>query len=354
MKICYFGIYDPLYCRNQNLLSGLRQNGVEIIEVNDNTPSLIKYWRLIKKHWAVRNQYDLLLVGFCGQIVMPLAKLLSRRKIVFDAYISLHDAKIFQQSPRPNFFKAGYYYFLDWLSCRLADVILLDTKEHVEYFAKTFQLKPQKFLVVYGGVDDRIFSPCLSPAEKKKFIVEFHAYATLLHGLKYILLAMKELQDKGESVELWCVGAGLEYDRQKQFAQIELKLDNVKFMSPLPPERLRQEVICGADAGLGIFGETDKVDRVIPNKLYELMACKIPVVSADTPAVREQFADHKHLLLCPKADPRVLAQAILELKNNSQLRKSLAENAYQKIKTDLNPKVIAQKLLADLAKLKTI
>ena len=34
MKICYFGIYNPNYSRNDILLSGLNQIGVEVIQCN--------------------------------------------------------------------------------------------------------------------------------------------------------------------------------------------------------------------------------------------------------------------------------------------------------------------------------
>lgn len=352
MKICYFGIYDPSYCRNKNLIQGLKDNGVEVLEVNDRTPNLTKYWKLIKKHWQVRRDYDLMIVGFCGQIVMPLARLISNKPIIFDAHISLYDANINQkQWHRRNSIGAWYYFFLDWLSCRLADAVLLDTKEHIKYFAKTFKLPASKFLAVYNGTDNSVFTPCPAKNNEGNFIVEFHAYVTLLHGLEYIIEAMRLLQERGEKVELWCVTGGPEwpgYEKLKKQAIDGLHLDNIRFIEPMPAERLRRDILCNCDIGLGIFGETEKVDLVIPNKLYELMACGLPVISAATPAVREQFEHLKDIYLVPKADAAAIADAIIILKNDKELRQMISAAALAKINNGLNPSVMAANLLSFL------
>ena len=43
LKILYFGFYDPNYARNSVLISGLRQNGVEVIECRDNSSGVRKF-----------------------------------------------------------------------------------------------------------------------------------------------------------------------------------------------------------------------------------------------------------------------------------------------------------------------
>ena len=110
MTICYFGIYDKNYSRNKILISGLKKNGVEVIECNDRTKSLIKYFKLIGQYWRKGRHSDLVIVGFPGQTIMPLAKLICRKKIVFDAFLSVYDSYVFDRKTiKPESLKARYY-----------------------------------------------------------------------------------------------------------------------------------------------------------------------------------------------------------------------------------------------------
>jgi len=103
-----------------------------------------------------------------------------------------------------------------------------------------------------------------------------------------------------------------------------------------------------ADICLGIFGDTQKTQRVIPNKVYEAIAMKKPVITADTPAVRELFTDRKNILFCKTADPEDLAEKILELKNNEDIREKIAKGGYEIFKKYATPIVIGKKLKRDI------
>ncbi|MEK7583051.1 MAG: glycosyltransferase [Patescibacteria group bacterium] len=110
-------------------------------------------------------------------------------------------------------------------------------------------------------------------------------------------------------------------------------------------------LIRAADACLGIFGDTDKTLRVIPNKVYEAIAMAKPVISSDTPAIRELFTDRENILLCRRADPEDLAEKILELRRDEQLRTRIAHGGHQLFLSRCTPKIIAADLLRDLADL---
>ena len=71
-----------------------------------------------------------------------------------------------------------------------------------------------------------------------------------------------------------------------------------------------------ADVALGIFGETDKAARVVPNKVVQAAAMGRPIITADTPAIRRYFTNHQHIMLVPAGDPESLANAVLTLRDN--------------------------------------
>ena len=140
MTILYFGNYRPDYARNKIIMRGIEQHGAHIVH-------------------SMRDQHDLIIVGYSdSRWAVPLARLLSRKPIVWDAFYSLYDSWVFDRKLVLSYsLKARFYWFLDWLSCRLADRILLDTNAHIDYFVKTFKIPRHKFTRVFIGADDEIF-----------------------------------------------------------------------------------------------------------------------------------------------------------------------------------------------------
>jgi len=314
MRICYFGIYNPDYPRNRNIIKGLMEAGVSIIQVNDRSKGFRKYVQLLLKHWRVRHDYDVMIVGFSGQIVMPLARLLTRKPIFFDAHVSLYDSDV---TERKKFTKRSFrgvsLYVLDWVACRLAYRVLLDTKSHVQFFCKLFHLTPAKFIVVYTGVDVTRYKSLINKDKSDTFIVEFHGLITPTNAMHIAIQAMKLLSDI--KLEFWIIGGGSEYDRIRQLALKELKLKNIIFFPFMPWQELLKKISI-ADIGLGFFNNAGRATRVIANKVYELMALHIPVVTADTIALRELFEHKKNIYLCDPCSPSDLAAGIRELRDD--------------------------------------
>jgi glycosyltransferase involved in cell wall biosynthesis len=110
--------------------------------------------------------------------------------------------------------------------------------------------------------------------------------------------------------------------------------------------------IASADLGLGFFNAASgRVSRVIANKVYELMSLGIPVLTADSQGMREQFTHREHVFLCEPGSAEALCSAIKELKADKELRLAMAEKAYQKIQNDLTPAQVGKRFLADLVEL---
>ena len=66
--------------------------------------------------------------------------------------------------------------------------------------------------------------------------------------------------------------------------------------------------MAASDVCLGVFGTSPKSQRVIPNKVFDALAVGRPVVTADTPAVREVLTHGEKAWLCPPGDPDALAE----------------------------------------------
>ena len=292
MKVCYFGNFDPKYIRAAVLIAGLKKNGVEVIFCRDDSKGIQKYIKLFFAHRKIRGTYDVLFVGnhdFSRSMVI-LAKLLTKKKIVWDAHYSLYDARVNDRKQIPKrSLKALYHWSLEWLACKLADVILLDTQNHVDYFAQLFKAKKEKFGYVFIGADDEAFYPVANNKRTdKKFIVEFHGKFIPLQGVPYIIKAAKLLEAHTD-IQFQIIGNGQTYAEVIAVAK-KLDVKNVEFIDKIPYDQVLT-YITNADVCLGIFGDTGKATRVIPNKLYEAVAAGKAVITADTPAIRELFTN---------------------------------------------------------------
>jgi glycosyltransferase involved in cell wall biosynthesis len=342
MKICYFGIYDSGYSRNRIFIKGLRQNGAEVIECVSKKKGIKKYFDLISQHRKIQNSYDVMVVGFPGQQSMILARFLTCKPIIFDSLVSLYDSLVYdRKTVRRRSLIAAYFWLIDWLALRLATLAIVDTEEHAKYFSKTFHIRKNKFRRIFIGSDDDAINPCdkKEKVEGESFVAHFHGFFNPLQGVPYIVSAAKLLEN--ENVKFNIVGRGQGYDEIMKLAE---GVSNLRFVQPVPYEKLK-EYICSADICLGVFGESDKTKRVISNKIFEALAARMPVITSKTEAILELLSDRENILLCRVSDSFDLAKKILELKNNDNLRKNIAENGYKLFLQKLRPEILGKELL---------
>ena len=346
MRICYFGMYDKNYSRNRVIIRGLKENGHEVFECQSREPGFNKYVELFKKHRQLKNQYDLMIVGFPGQTIMPFARFITGKKIIFDAFSSHYGGYVADRGYHAKISLAAlYYWFLDWLSCLLADKVLLDTNEHIEYFSRLLKINSSVFKRVFVGSDDKIFFPQAKKHHEDKFIVYFHGTYIPLQGVEYIVEAADLLKEH-KNIEFRLLGKG------QTFAEIKtknekLKTNNVKFLEPVKYEKL-PEYLAQADVILGIFGKTQKAGIVIPNKVYEALAMKKAVITRKSKAIDELLTNNENVMLVNPADPKDLADKILELRRNQDLRSKIAENGYRLFKEKLTAKKVVRGMIDEL------
>lgn len=360
MKIAYVPGRELSYSRTRMFIRGLEQNGVDVRVYGSPSKSFIKRSLAVPFRFFFRKQRDedVVLIGFFGpHLVLLLKPFLGKKKLVFDAYLSLYDTLVTDRKKMEKrtflaflrlwldkiFLLKAYCFFWDKYPCRRADKVLLDTEQHIEYFVQRFGLPREKFERVLIGADDSLFSPREFPQQKKKkaLIIGFHGLFIPLQGVEYIIRAAKLLER--EHLEFHLVGSGQTFEGCKKLAE-ELQLQNVQFLGLKKPEEI-PGFIATWDIGLGIFGETPKTQRVIPNKAYEIIAMRKPLITADTPAIRELFTHKKNVYACPAHNPEELAKAISVLVKNMQLRERLAEQGHKLYLEFCTPAQIGKQLL---------
>lgn len=324
--VCYVGIYNPTAPRDKIYLEGLKKRGVVFIECVDGSKGLLKFFNLGRKLFVLRGQYDILWVGYLSTMVVPLAWLISRKKIVFNALDSWYDRSILDRGMYSKFSpKAWAIWLCDFLAFRLSSEILVESEQQKLFITGKFFVAPAKLRVVFTGVDEAVFHPDPTVSKAEKFTVVFRGMFLPATGVEYVIEAARLL--KGEDVRFRVIGWGQPLQNKLKKAISDYELSNVNLTSVfLSPDELRKTML-SAHCMLGQFADHERLGRTIQNKNFEATALGMPFITRDSASNRELLTDGETCLFVPPADPSALADKILTLRDDARLRSKLAENS---------------------------
>ena len=350
-NMLFIGYYASEYSRNKVLLSALKSE-FDIIEIRLENNSL-KYWFFLKALLKYRHSQDYILIVQPAQnfiFIIIFLKFFLSSKIIFDAFTSIYDTYIFDRKlASKKSFKALYYYLLDYLSCQCSDIIIFDTKEHRKYFQKTFGIqRSKKTLVLPVAVDSEYLNNIRSGKglfPENKFNVLFYGYFIPLQGAEYIIKAASLLRGN-QNIFFTLIGGGQTRKDVENLSK-ELELDNVRFIDRVEHELLIK-YIKSADICLGIFGDTDKAKRVIPNKVLDSMASGKVVITGKNEAMSEYFCDEEDIIYSRLTDEEDLAKKILFCYENRNIFEKIPVNALKKIEKDFSKSSLQQIIKANL------
>ena len=332
MQILFLCGRELSYSRNDVLLRAFRRFAqVDVVAPTRRPRSLITSSAVIAARGAARllhRRYDLVFIGFYGYLILQALRPFIRAPLVFDAFVSNYDTLIDdRQVATPRSALAALARWLDRSACRASDVVLLDTPQHVDYFVETFGLPAQKFHALPVGCNEEIFRPQplrdVEPGEP--LLVLYYCTYLPLHGAETVVRAAAKLKEK--PIHFRLIGDGPQLAEVEQLAR-EVGADNVEFVPPVSLSALAAE-IAEADICLGgHFGTSDKAGRVVPGKIYQMLAIGRPIIAGDTIANRGLLAHGTSALFVPPKNVDALATAVSALAESHTLRKCLADSAH--------------------------
>jgi glycosyltransferase involved in cell wall biosynthesis len=379
--IALSGTHDPRFTRNRLVADGLRSRGFTVTNlavpawgttaqrVRSARRGLVNpglAWRLAQAYAQVAARLarqppgSVVYLGYPGQLDTIVLRLLaSARPLVLDAFIAidetLADRGLAGPSPSPTRIVAR---LVDRLAFRLADLVVVDTRAHLRRFTARYGLNPSKAVVVPVGAEDPRQLPAPSVAMEDRGprplrVLYFGGFIPL-HGVPFIVEAARRLPPDG-SIQVDLVGDGQDADA----AEAELaraQLPHVRLVRGWTSERsLIETHIANADVCLGIFAATPKALDVVPAKVYLALACHKAVLTADTPAVREELLTHSPggppVLTCPPGDGQGLADALLRLRDDRVLCAHLGATGRSLYEQRFRPELIVEPLVPALQSL---
>jgi len=292
MRVLVFGTYDTtMHPRVATIAEGLRANGVDVSECNapldlptaDRVAALARPSRIpsvlarIARRWLTlarmaRNEPkpDVVLVGYMGHFDVHLARLLFRgTPIVLDHLIGASGQA--RDRRLDGGFRAGLMQLIDSAALRAADVVIVDTDEHLDALSA---LHRHQAVVVPVGAP----SMC-SPNRPHRTVSRCgwcSSASTRRCRRSGDRAALARLA--GEPIAVTMVATARTRQRPER--------------QP-PPTRAVTWLKLGAIEGvarargrprrvLGIFGTGTKALRVVPNKVFQGAAAGCAIVTSDT------------------------------------------------------------------------
>lgn len=171
--------------------------------------------------------------------------------------------------------------------------------------------------VVPNGIDLEVFKP-LSKAESRAFrILAVGRDSLAFKGLQDVFEAVRIVRQRGLDCQLTWVSPG---------DPVTAGVDCTFYKSPSQSELARLY----AEADVFVSGSRHESFSL---PCLEAMACGTAVVTVANEGVLTYARDNENCLLTPPADPEVLAEAILRLAHDAQLRNRLVEGGLRTAET---------------------
>lgn len=205
---------------------------------------------------------------------------------------------------------------------RKADLITCDA-EHVREAIRKLGAVPEKISVINYGVDTRKFIPGRK-SEKLRTKLGIHDSPTVislrnlnpLYDVESLIRAMPLVLKEIPESKFVIAGRGSEETRLKELAKSLGVSENTKFVGFIPNDELPQYL-----TSMDVYVSTSPSDAGLSASTAEAMACGLPVIITDVADNRKWVEDGVNGFVVPIKDPKSLAQRIIYLLKNDEIRR---------------------------------
>lgn len=378
MRVLFWGTYDQDRPRNRISINSLRSQSLEVIECHGDawqgvtdkstitgfSKRFRQFFRLGYTYLGLVYRYlrqpdhDVVVVGYLGLIdvfvIWPWARL-RRKPIVWDALMSIHTTLVVDRKiVKRGGLLAKTLFAAEWLACRLVDGVLVTTGQRRDDLVSRYGLPSDRVTAIPVGVEYNIFPERPSfPSDTEsadKVRLLFYGNFLPLHGVETIVKAAQ--LSVGRPYHWTLIGSG----------QTAVKVRDMLERVPVPlltwiPRVAYTELsqwIHRADIGLGIFGGSEKAKETIPNKIYQILATGTPLISRDSPAMREIIPEQgsEGIYLVPPDDPRAILDAIskFEAERHGFVGERLHQEINAQVRNEISGKLLKDTLCTAIAR----
>jgi glycosyltransferase involved in cell wall biosynthesis len=286
-SVLWWGRFDPNYSRNRILRKLLHELSWNIVDFHPRFSSLGDLEARLKRI----GKPDLVWVPCFRQRDLAAASRWAKRRgvpLLFDPLISAYDKQIFERKKyAPKSWQARRLHRWEQSLFQRADILLADTQAHADYFSAAFGVPPDRVKVVYVGAETPLFHPAPMPDHSDGSPLEVLFYGSFIELQAPQIVVEAARVYNGPPVRWTLLGKG---PLRAECERLARGLHNVHFEKHVPYEELPAR-IHKADILLGVFDVGAKAGRVIPNKVFQALACGRPVVTRKSTAYPPMVAN---------------------------------------------------------------
>lgn len=269
------------------------------------------------------DNYDFILAFYPVPYYADLAALVSKLyNIPF--YLSYNTFDIQREKKIINFVTFIHKHFIENLTLTRARKIFINSK-----YLATAKILPsfaEKLAFVATGVDKEMFKPSKESKDSYVLYVGPLNKGQYWKGIDYLLKAIKIVQQKDPQVKLKIVGSG---NRKRYYQNMAKSLKVEKCVDFLGFKSGQDLVFLYQNCRFLILPSYD-LGELVPTVITEAFACGKTVISTKTAGIPYLVSDGIDGVLVEPKDENSLAQAVLNLWQDKNLRERLSHNAYKK------------------------
>lgn len=373
MRILAFGSYDvTIHPRVGVLLTGLARQGHRVLELDRPlgigtagrvealktargalafAARLLSCWLYLvwgSLRFRGARRPEAIIVGYLGHFDVVLARLLyPRANILLDHLIFAADTAADRRLD--GGLKSTLLRALDLLALRCATTIIVDTPDHRDLVPESFR---GKAVVVPVGAPDAWFEArqirddsaagsvsCLATTTARPSVVFFGLF-TPLQGTPTIARALRLLDERGVTCDVTLIGHGQDEAECRDILAGLSGNVGITWCDWVPSDDL-PAVVAAHDVCLGIFGDSPKAGRVVPNKAFQGMAAGCALVTSDTPVQRAVLQDAAFVAA---ADPQALADRLALIVEDPEVLGDLKQRAARRADAAFRAEMVTDSL----------
>jgi glycosyltransferase involved in cell wall biosynthesis len=200
-----------------------------------------------------------------------------------------------------------------------------------------YQNTHKPITVIPLGVDTNQFKPTTKTPSTENLQILYAGALYPLKGVEHLIQAFSIVAKQQPKARLKIIGTGPQETSLKHLAKT-LKLETkVTFQNFIPHTQIAQHIqnctiLCFPSLGEP-FGKT----------IIEAMSCAKPVIATNIGGAKEIITDNVTGILVPPAQPKILAQKILQLLNTPEKMTQIGKNARKTTETTYSWETIAEK-----------
>jgi len=213
-----------------------------------------------------------------------------------------------------------------------ADLITCDAKHMKEAIIGLGALS-SKIKIINFGIDTQKFSPGDKSKELKDKLGIFDSPVVIslrsleqIYNVETLIKAVSLIIKEIPETKFIIVGKGSQEEKLKKMVKFLKISDNIRFVGQVLNEELPKYLRI-AD----VYISTSLSDAGIAASTAEAMACELPVVITDSGENEKWINDNENGFVIPVKSPKILAEKVIYLLKNKEIREKFSKGARQVI-----------------------